>query len=27
VIATLLRFCLFRTWLFPRGADHPTRRT
>ena len=27
VLATLLRFCLFRTWLFPRGADHPTRRT
>jgi len=27
VTATLLRFCLFRTWLFPHGADRSTRRT
>jgi putative flippase GtrA len=27
VVATLLRFCLFRTWLFPRRAARPMRRT
>jgi putative flippase GtrA len=27
VAATLLRFCLFRAWLFPTRADRPTRRT
>ncbi len=27
VVATLLRFCLFRTWLFPHRAARPMRRT